>query len=68
ILGFLPPFGPYPLGLEEMYPLNAELPDEMDEDAVKEALDALRSLIRENPGAEFHVEISYLEGCRDAVL
>ncbi|MDH7597661.1 MAG: tRNA guanosine(15) transglycosylase TgtA [Methanothrix sp.] len=68
ILGFLPPFGPYPLGLEEMYPLNAELPDEMDDSAVKEALDTLRSLIRENPGAEFHVEISCLEGCRDAVL
>jgi len=68
ILGFLPPFGPYPLGLEEMYPLNAEMPDEMDDNAVKEALDTLRSLIRENPGAEFHVEISFLEGSRDEVL
>ncbi|MGB9902616.1 tRNA guanosine(15) transglycosylase TgtA [Methanothrix sp.] len=68
ILGFLPPFGPYPLGLGEMYPLNAEMPDEMDDNAVKEALDTLRSLIRENPGAEFHVEISFLEGCRDEVL
>lgn len=68
ILGFLPPFGPYPLGMEEMYPLNAELPDEMDENAMKEALDTLRSLIRENPDAEFHFEIRGLEGHGDAVL
>lgn len=68
ILGFRPPFGPYPLGLEEMYPLNAELPDEMDDNAMKEALDTLRSLIRENPDAEFHIEIESLGRCGDAVL
>lgn len=61
ILGFKPPFGPYPIELEEMYPLNAEVLEEADDDALKVALDSLRALISENPNADFHICIKSRE-------
>ncbi len=61
ILGFKPPFGPYPIELEEMYPLNAEVLEEADDDAIRAALDSLRALISENPNADFHICIKSRE-------
>jgi 7-cyano-7-deazaguanine tRNA-ribosyltransferase len=53
VLHFKPPFGPYPTELSETYPFNAEVPEEADDAAMKQALKITMDLIRVNPGAKF---------------
>jgi 7-cyano-7-deazaguanine tRNA-ribosyltransferase len=53
VLHFKPPFGPYPAELSETYPFNAEVPEEADDAAMKQALKITGDLIRANPGAKF---------------
>lgn len=53
VIGFKPPFGPYPNELSETYPLNAEVPDDMDIEALKQAAANTRRLISANPNAQF---------------
>jgi 7-cyano-7-deazaguanine tRNA-ribosyltransferase len=53
VLHFKPPFGPYPAELSETYPFNAEVPEDADDAAMKQALKITKDLIRANPGAKF---------------
>jgi 7-cyano-7-deazaguanine tRNA-ribosyltransferase len=53
VLRFKPPFGPYPAELSETYPFNAEVPEDADDAAMKQALKITKDLIRANPGAKF---------------
>lgn len=49
--GILPPFGPVPPELAQMYPLNAEVPDRHDEEAIIAATRGVARLASANPGA-----------------
>jgi 7-cyano-7-deazaguanine tRNA-ribosyltransferase len=40
-----PPFGPFPRALRNTYPLTAELPDRLDDDAYAAAADGVRALV-----------------------
>ncbi len=53
VLHFKPPFGPYPAELSETYPFNAEVPEEADDAAMKQALKITKALIRANSEAKF---------------
>jgi len=57
ILWFKPPFGPYPPELAETYPLNAEIPQESDERAMRQAHLNLNRLMEANPKANFTIRI-----------
>jgi 7-cyano-7-deazaguanine tRNA-ribosyltransferase len=53
VLGFKPPFGPYPLELSETYPFHAEVVKEPDYEALTVALQNVLELMKLNPDAEF---------------
>jgi 7-cyano-7-deazaguanine tRNA-ribosyltransferase len=53
VLYFKPPFGPYPAELAETYPFNAEVPEEADDAALRQAVRITKGLMRANPGARF---------------
>jgi 7-cyano-7-deazaguanine tRNA-ribosyltransferase len=57
VLAWKPPFGPYPRELSEVYPFNAEVPDEPDQEAVKSAMNNLRLLMQANPTASFELRL-----------
>ncbi|MCK9442688.1 MAG: hypothetical protein M0Q13_14860 [Methanothrix sp.] len=61
VLHFQPPFGPYPVELSETYPFNAEVPEEADDAAMKQALKITKELIRANPGAKFRFRLKNRE-------
>ncbi|WP_049997837.1 tRNA guanosine(15) transglycosylase TgtA [Halococcus sediminicola] len=49
----VPPFGPLPRALSETYPLTAEVPDRMDEQAYEQAAEGVRRLVETNSDGEF---------------
>ncbi|HEY9205232.1 MAG TPA: tRNA guanosine(15) transglycosylase TgtA [Candidatus Methanoperedens sp.] len=53
VLDFKPPFGAYPIELEETYPFNAEVTDEPDYESLTVALQNTLELMKLNPAAEF---------------
>lgn len=53
VLGFKPPFGAYPLEMEEVYPFNAEVPKVPDSEALERALKNTLKLIELNPDADY---------------
>jgi 7-cyano-7-deazaguanine tRNA-ribosyltransferase len=53
VLGFKPPFGPYPVELSETYPFHAEVVKEPDYEALTVALENVIELIKLNPDAGF---------------
>ena len=57
VLHFKPPFGPYPRELSETYPFNAEVPEDADDAAQKQAEKNTRELIKANPGAKFCIRL-----------
>lgn len=61
VLHFKPPFGPYPAELSETYPFNAEVPEEADDAAMKQALKITEDLIRANPAAMFRFRLKNRE-------
>jgi 7-cyano-7-deazaguanine tRNA-ribosyltransferase len=60
IMHFKPPFGPYPVELSETYPLNAEVPEHPDEEALKQAMNNTGRLIEANPQASFSFKLKCL--------
>ncbi len=61
VLHFKPPFGPYPVELSETYPFNAEVPEEADNEAMKQALKITEDMIRANPVAKFRFQLKNKE-------
>ncbi len=57
VLHFKPPFGPYPAELSETYPFNAEVPEEADDAALKQAAKNTKYLMRANPEARFSIRL-----------
>jgi 7-cyano-7-deazaguanine tRNA-ribosyltransferase len=55
VLGFKPPFGPYPLELKETYPFNAEVTDAPDYESLTVALQNTLELIELNHESEFTI-------------
>lgn len=53
VLVFKPPFGAYPVEMEEVYPFSAEVPKIPDYEALNTALSNTLKLIDLNPEAEF---------------
>ncbi|WNY25925.1 tRNA guanosine(15) transglycosylase TgtA [Methanolapillus millepedarum] len=53
ILTFKPPFGAYPVELDENYPFNAEVRDVAGPESLKKAIENTIKLIRQNPNAQF---------------
>ncbi|MFC7076962.1 tRNA guanosine(15) transglycosylase TgtA [Haloarcula halophila] len=51
--GVVPPFGPYPRGLSETYPLTAEVPDRTDRRAYEVAADGVARLVDLHPDVSF---------------
>jgi 7-cyano-7-deazaguanine tRNA-ribosyltransferase len=49
----VPPFGPVPRVLSEVYPLTAELPDRRDRAALEAAGEGVRRLVEANPDTDF---------------
>ncbi|SDF00682.1 tRNA guanosine(15) transglycosylase TgtA [Halorientalis regularis] len=49
----VPPFGPFPRDLSEVYPLNAEVPERLDERAYAQAADGVARLAAANPDVDF---------------
>jgi 7-cyano-7-deazaguanine tRNA-ribosyltransferase len=49
----VPPFGPVPRDLSDVYPLNAELPDRLDRRAYEQAARGVARLVEGNPDATF---------------
>jgi hypothetical protein len=47
--------------MSETYPFNAEVPEEADDAATKQALKITKDLIRANPGAEFRFRLKNRE-------
>ena len=60
VLHFKPPFGPYPAELSETYPLNAEVPEQPDEEALKQAMRNTKRLMDANPQATFRFRLKCL--------
>jgi 7-cyano-7-deazaguanine tRNA-ribosyltransferase len=56
VLGWKPPFGAYPLELGETYPLNAEVPEIVDEEAILEGIRNTQIVMAANPQARFHLQ------------
>ena len=53
LMNFLPPFGAYPVELEEIYPFNAEVTDAPSRASLRKALENTVRIIRNNPDASF---------------
>ncbi len=53
VLDFKPPFGAYPVELEETFPFNAEVTDDPDHESLTVALENTLLLMELNPSAEF---------------
>ncbi|MBQ3620505.1 MAG: tRNA guanosine(15) transglycosylase TgtA [Methanosarcinaceae archaeon] len=53
LMNFLPPFGAYPVELEEVYPFNAEVTEQPSRASLERALKNTVAIIRNNPDAEF---------------
>ncbi len=53
ILYFKPPFGPYPPGLGETFPIGQSEVPEWDEEMVRSGCAGIRRLMEENPGSGF---------------
>ncbi|WP_336360095.1 tRNA guanosine(15) transglycosylase TgtA [Haladaptatus sp. ZSTT2] len=51
----LPPFGPFPMALRETYPLTAEVPTRIDDEAYRQAVVGVQKLVAANPETEFTV-------------
>jgi 7-cyano-7-deazaguanine tRNA-ribosyltransferase len=49
----VPPFGPVPPGLADVYPLTAEMPDRLDASAYETAAAGVERLVEDNPDTEF---------------
>jgi 7-cyano-7-deazaguanine tRNA-ribosyltransferase len=49
----VPPFGPFPRELSEVYPLNAEVPERMDDVAYDRAAEGVARLVEANPAVDF---------------
>jgi 7-cyano-7-deazaguanine tRNA-ribosyltransferase len=49
----VPPFGPVPRDLSDVYPLTAELPDRRDRQSLVGAAEGVRRLVEENPRTAF---------------
>jgi len=49
----LPPFGPFPRELSEVYPLTAEVPDRLDDRAYRQAARGVCRVVEANPDASF---------------
>jgi len=60
VLHFKPPFGPYPAELSETYPFNAEVPENPDDSALKQAARNTKRLIEANPKARFSIRLRSL--------
>ncbi len=60
VLYFKPPFGPYPAELSETYPFNAEVPEDPDDTAIKQAARNMKRLIEANPKAKFSLRLRSL--------
>lgn len=58
VLHFKPPFGPYPPGLAETYPFNAEVPEDPDEAALARAAKNIKRLQDANPSASFSFKLN----------
>jgi 7-cyano-7-deazaguanine tRNA-ribosyltransferase len=54
------PFGPY-LELSETYPLNAEVPEEPDDQAMEQAMENVERLKEANPQASFTLKLRCLQ-------
>lgn len=61
VLHFKPPFGPYPPELSETYPLNAEVPEEPDDQAMEQAMKNIKRLNEANPQASFTLKLRCLQ-------
>jgi len=57
VLNFKPPFGAYPVELSEVYPFNAEIPEEMDSSATGMALQNVIGLINKNRNGLFYLNL-----------
>ena len=57
VLYWKPPFGPFPAELAETYPFNAEVPEEADSTALRQAERILQELIGSNPEARFSIRL-----------
>ncbi len=51
----IPPFGPVPRSLSDVYPLTAELPDRLDDAAYESAVTGIRTLVDANPKTDLTV-------------
>ncbi len=60
VLHFKPPFGPYPAELSETYPFNAEVPENPDDAALKQAKENMKLLMEANPKARFSLRLRSL--------
>ncbi|WP_435364887.1 tRNA guanosine(15) transglycosylase TgtA [Haloarchaeobius sp. DYHT-AS-18] len=49
----VPPFGPFPKALRNTYPLTAEIPDRLDDDAYEQAAHGVARLVDLNPETDF---------------
>ena len=64
----VPPFGPFPRGLSETYPLTATVPERSDRAAQVAAAEGVRRLSAANPDADFVVaHDGWLDAALDAV-
>ena len=61
----IPPFGPVPRSLSDVYPLTAELPERFDDAAYEAAAEGVARLVAENPDTEFTV---FHDGWPDSAL
>lgn len=51
----IPPFGPVPRSLSDVYPLTAELPERLDDAAYESAVTGIRTLVDANPQTDLTV-------------
>ncbi len=51
----VPPFGPVPRSLSDVYPLTAEVPEHLDRAAYEVAASGIARLVERSPGTEFTV-------------
>jgi len=60
VLVFKPPFGAYPVELDEIYPAGqAEICRKMDAEAISTALENLLKLIKLNTDVDFDIDCVY---------
>ena len=58
VLNFKPPFGPYPVGLAETFPIGQSEVPEWDDDMVRSGCAGIRALMAANPGSQLAVRCS----------